>query len=234
MSGSRLSPREAARAGIVAIAPVLLGVVPFGIIAGIAPLEADLGAAAGIGFSVVLFAGASQLAAIELLGDGANVAIAIGTAIIINLRFAMYSASLAPHLAEEPAGRRAAGAYFLGDQAYAVCIVRYRDGVFGRSERWWFYVGAALAMWVTWQLSTVLGMVLGGSVPDAIPLGFAVPLAFLSLMMPNVTDRPTVAAAVVGAIVAVVAAPLPANLGMPVGATSGVVVGWALARRQTR
>lgn len=214
------------------MAPVLLGVVPFAMIAGVAPIEADLGAPAAIGFSVALFAGASQLAAIELLGSGANFAIALATALIINLRFAMYSASFAPHLADMPRHRRALGAYLLGDQVYAVCIARFRDEPLSRSDRWWFYLGAALALWVTWQASTVVGVILGGSVPDDVPIGFAVPLAFLSLLLPNITDRPTLVAAITGAIAATVADPLPANLGMPIGATTGVVAGWLLARRQ--
>jgi len=71
----------------------------------------------------------------------------------------------------------------------------------------------------------------GDAVPEQVPLGFAVPLTFLCLLVPTVTDRPTVAAAVVGGVVALAAAPLPANLGMPLGAAAGVLVGYALVRR---
>lgn len=226
------TPRRSFRAGATAVAPVLLGVVPFGLVAGVAAVEAGLGLAEAIGFSTVVFAGASQLAAIELLGAGAPAWVAVMTAAVINLRMAMYSASLGSYMTDQPVGRRAIAAYLLTDQAYALSVTRYRaeEGPGGPVDRWWYYLGAALVLWVSWQLTTILGVLMGGAVPEQVPLGFAVPLTFLGMLVPSVTDRPTLAAALVGGGVAVTAAPLPANLGMPLGAAAGVLVGYALVR----
>ena len=225
-----LSARESVLAGARAIAPILLGVVPFGIIAGFAAIEIGLRVADAVGFSLLLFAGASQLAAIELLGAGAPVVVVVLTVVVINLRFGMYSASLAPHLADRSLASRLTGAYLLTDQAYAVTITRVTSDLGGRADRFWFYLGAALPMWLVWQVVTVLGALVGDAVPPEVPLGFAVPLAFVALLVPTVTDRPTLAAALTAGGVATLGAQWPANLGMPAGALTGVVIGWTLAR----
>ena len=235
------SPSIHLRQGALAVAPLLIGVPPFGVIAGVAAIEAGLGLAEAVGFSVLVFAGAAQLAAIDLLGSGAMVWVAVLTALVINLRMAMYSASLAAHLSAEPRPRRALAAYLLTDQAFALSVARFaeRDSLDQRSGsaasgtdggRWWFYLGAAVPLWVTWQATTVAGVVVGDAVPEAVPLGFAVPMVFISLVVPSITDRPTLAAGLSAAVVAVVGAPLPAKLGMPLAALTGVAVGWALAR----
>ncbi len=223
--------RAAFLTGVRGVAPLLLGVVPFGLVAGVAAVEAGIGLPGAVGFSVVVFAGASQLAAIDLLGQGAPAAVAIGTALVINLRMLMYSASMAPELAPLPRRTRIASAYLLTDQAYAVSILEFRTGAWDLRQRLALYLGAGATLWGTWQVSTVVGAVGGAVIPDSIPLGYAVPLAFLSLLVPAVTDRPTLVAAVVGGVVATVGADLPANIGMPLGAFSGVAAGWFASRR---
>lgn len=215
------------RDGAKTVLPILVGVIPFGFIIGLTAVQTGLGLAGAVMFSVVIYAGAAQLTALNLLGVGASLPVVVGTALVINVRFLLYSASLAPHLAEQSRRRRLLAAYLLTDQAYAVSLVRFRERLDPRS-RWRFYLGAGVAMWVTWQLSTVAGALGGGTVPASVPLGFAVPLAFLALLVPNVTDRPTVAAAVVSGVVAVVAAPL-GGAALPVAAVSGVAAGAALA-----
>ncbi len=214
--------------------PITVGIAPFGIIAGIAATDAGLGLPEAVGFSVLVLAGAAQLAALDLIGRDAPLLVVIMTALIINLRMLMYSASLAPELAHLPRGRRLLGSYWLTDQTYAVSIVRFRDTEVATVDRWWFYAGSALPLWVVWQLTTVVGVLVGDAVPAAIPLGFALPLAFISLLVPTVTDRPAVVAAVVAGTVAVVAAPLPANAGMPLAALAGILAGWVTARRGDR
>lgn len=222
----------AARAGAVAVAPIALGVIPFGLIAGAAAVERGLTTLDAVAFSLGVFAGAAQLAAIEVLGTGGSVAVAIVTALVINLRMMMYSASLSPWLAPEPRSRRLPAAYLLTDQAYGVALARYTDPDAGElpvAGRLPFYVGAGATLWVTWQACTIIGAAVGGSIPDAVPLGFAIPLVFLTLLPPAVTDRATAIAAVVGALVATVGAHWPANLGMLAGALSGVVAGTTVA-----
>ena len=204
--------------------------MPFGLIAGYAAIDIGLRLSEAVGFSMFFFAGSAQLAAIELLGTGAPVGVVLLTVLAINIRLLMYSASLAPHLTAEPLRRRALVAYLLSDHAYAVAIAPIT-----RSPRRvvpvWYYLGAAVPLWACWQLWTVLGALAGGAIPDSYQLGFAVPLAFLALLVPAITDRPTLASAIVAGAVATTLAEMPANLGMPLGAMAGVGIGVLLARR---
>lgn len=211
-----------ARTGVRDALPLLLGIIPFGLVAGIAAVDAGLGLQHAIGFSAVVFAGASQLAAIDLLGSNAPLAVVFVTAVVINLRMMMYSASIAPELREQPARWKALMAYVLTDQAYALSMVRYRDP---DVDRRWYYLAAAFTLWAVWQLATVAGVFLGAGVPDAWGLEFAVPLVFLALLVPAMQDRATTVAGLVGGIVAIGVAGLPLNLGLLVAATVGIVGG---------
>jgi 4-azaleucine resistance transporter AzlC len=211
------------RRGVRDVAPLLLGIAPFGLVAGIATVEAGLDLGHAVALSVVVFAGAAQLATVELLGRDAPLGVVVLTAVVINLRMLMYSASIAPYL-REMAGRWKAGmAYLLTDQAYALSVAQYRSD---RSvDRKAYYLGVGLAAWLVWQVSTVAGVVLGTGVPEAWGLEFAVPLVFLALLVPAVEDRATAVAAVLSGGLAVVAAGLPMNLGLLVGACGGIVAG---------
>lgn len=220
------------RRGVRDTLPLLLGVIPFGLVAGIAAVNAGLGLEHAIGFSVVVFAGASQLAAIELLGENSPLAVVVVTAVVINLRMMLYSASIAPHLRDQPARWKALMAYVLTDQAYALSIARYRES--GDIDRRWYYVAVAFSLWIVWQVTTIAGVLLGTGVPDAWGLEFAVPLVFLALLVPAMQDRATTGAGFAGGAIAVLAGGLPLNLGLLVGATAGISAGIVVERTTQR
>jgi len=215
------------RRGVRDVSPLLLGVAPFGLVAGIAAVNAGLDLPQAVGMSVIVFAGASQLAALDLIGNGAPASIVVLTAVVINLRMLMYSASIAPHFRAFAGHVKAGLAYLLTDQAYALSIARFREDGLDRAA---YYLGTALTLWVVWQITTVAGVLLGTGVPDAWGLEFAVPLVFLALLVPAMEDGPTTAAGLVGGAVAVVGAGLPLNLGLLVGATVGIAAGLASER----
>ncbi|MGQ4556679.1 AzlC family ABC transporter permease [Halobellus sp. GM3] len=226
---SRLRVPPEVRRGIRDVAPILLGVAPFGLVAGAAAVDAGLTPLQAVGLSVVVFAGASQLAAIELLGSNAPLAVVVLTGIVINLRMMMYSASIAPHFRSLRSRWKAFCAYVLTDQAYALSIARYADATaeLDPVERRRYYVGVAGTMWVVWQCCTLLGIVVGARVPESWGLAFAVPLVFLSLLVPAVSSRPKLVAAVVGGSVAVAGEvfAVPLDLGLIAGGLAGVVAG---------
>jgi len=211
------------RRGVRDVVPLLLGIVPFGFIAGIATVNAGLGLPEAVGLSAIVFAGAAQLAALELIGRDAPLAIVVATAVVINLRMLMYSASIAPHFQTLSRRTKAAVAYLLTDQAYALSIARYRTE--DSPRRVAYYLGVAVTLWAVWQATTVAGVVLGTSVPESLGLEFAVPLVFLALLVPAMEDRPTTVAGISGGVVAVATAGLPLNLGLLAGATVGIVAG---------
>lgn len=209
---------------MASVVPLLLGVAPFGIVAGAAVVDAGFHLPENAGFSMVIFAGAAQLAAIDLLKQDAPAVVAILTVLVINARHVMYSAALAPSFAARTMRERLGAAYVMTDQAFAVTISRRQSDP---SYQPWlaFYFGGALTLWVVWQVMTTLGVLVGDNVPDSVPLEFAIPLTFLALLVPAVVDRPTLTAAVTGAAVATTTAPLPWNLGMLLGSAAGIGAG---------
>ncbi|MFC7096867.1 AzlC family ABC transporter permease [Halobaculum marinum] len=226
------------RDGVRDTLPLLLGIVPFALVAGVAGVEAGLTPLQTVGLSVVVFAGASQLAAIELLGDDAALGVVVLTVVVINLRMLMYSASIAPYFRHLSTRVRAGCAYVLTDQAYALALARYAgDGADadldadGGTRRPYYYLGVAVTLWVVWQAGTVTGVVFGAAVPESWQLGFAVPLVFLALLVPAVSDGASLVAAVTGAGVAVLGAGLPFNAGLILGAVVGVGGGLLAERR---
>lgn len=217
------------RAGAAVIAPMLVGVVPFGLVAGATTSGEGLGAGTAIGMSLLMFAGASQLAAADVLIDGGSAVVAALAACTINLRMLLYSASLAPYLTGERLSRRFVAAYLMTDQAYAVSIARWSDDSSPEAEprrRMPYYLGAALLLWLVWQVATVVGVLIGPVIPEGLPLDFAVALVFLVLLVPTLVSRPAVAAALAGGGGAVLAGELGAgSLAVIVGAVSGITGG---------
>lgn len=218
--------RQAFLAGAKDVAPMLLGVAPFGTIAGVTAASVGLGTAEALGLSALVFAGASQLAGLALLGQGASAWVIVATTLMINLRFAMYSASLAPWLRRLRPLERLGVAYLMTDQAYAFAVLRYRrEGEdFPRRD---YYLGVALPIWALWMAATAAGVLLGARVPPAWGLDFAIPLTFLALLAPAVRDRPGLLAALVGGALALLLQGLPYNLGLVVAAALGIAAGTA-------
>ncbi len=215
--------RSALRRGVKDVSPLLLGIAPFGLVVGVAADSTGFDAVMAVGMSVIVFAGAAQLAALELLRTDAPLLVVVGTAAIINLRMLMYSASIAPHVRRVGAAWKAGLAYVLTDQAYALSIARFEADA--SEDRRAYYLGVALPIWGVWQVMTLAGVLLGAQVPETWGLDFTIPLVFLALLVPAVEDRETLIAALVGGAGATLGAGLPLNLGLPVGATIGVLAG---------
>jgi 4-azaleucine resistance transporter AzlC len=221
-------PAEARR-GLRDVAPILLGVAPFALVAGATAVDAGLSPLQAAGLSVVVFAGASQLAAIELLGDNAALLVVLATGVVINLRMLMYSASIAPHFRPFRARWKAICSYILTDQAYALSVARYTgvDADLDPGGRRWYYLAVGGSLWIVWQLCSLVGIVVGARVPPTWGLEFAVPLVFLSLLIPAITSWPKLVAAAVGGGVAVAGTvfSVPLNLGLIAGGAAGVAAG---------
>ena len=211
------------------MAPILLSMIPFGLVFGVTAASSDVDLLAAWASSFIVFAGASQIAIVEVLDSGGSVLVAIATAVIINARLVMYSADIGRYTPALSASRKARVAYLLTDQAYLVTATRLPEP--GRANGLFsYYIGAALSLWTVWQVSTTAGMVVGAALPETWELEFAVPLVFLALLVLAVRDRPGVMAAVVGGAVALATVPLPYNLGLLVGTLAGVIAGMSSER----
>ncbi|MGE5251457.1 MAG: AzlC family ABC transporter permease [Bacteroidota bacterium] len=218
------SKRGAFWAGVRAELPLLVGVLPFGMIYGALALSSGISPAAAQSMSWIVFAGSSQFIAAQLVHEAAPWLVVVLTIGIVNLRHMLYSASAAPYLASLSPRWKGLLAYLLTDEAYAVAITHYeKEGL--RPFSHWFFLGAGLALWSTWQVSTAVGIALGAVIPESWPLDFALPVTFIALVMPVLKDRAAIAAALTAGAAAVMANGLPNKLGLILAALAGIAIG---------
>ena len=216
--------------GTKAEVPLLIGVFPFGLIYGALALDAGLTPTAAQAMSSIVFAGSSQFVASQLLREATPGFVIVLTIAVVNLRHMLYSASLAPYVAALSPRWKVLLSYLLTDEAYAPTILRYeRTGITPYAH--WFWLGAGLALWVTWQISTALGILLGAAIPESWSLDFALPLTFIAMIVPALRNRPAIATALSAGAVAVLAIPLPYQLGLILAALVGIMVGTLLEGR---
>jgi 4-azaleucine resistance transporter AzlC len=226
------SPRSEFFAGARAEIPILLGVIPFGIIFGALAVEAGLPALIAFSTSSLIFAGSAQFIAAQLFREAAPGLIVVLTVFVVNLRHMLYSASIAPHVAHLSQRWKWLLAYLLTDEAYAVIIVRYHDER-DSTHKHWYALGAGLALWGTWQASTALGILLRAQAGDrllGLGLDFAIAVTFIALVVPGLKDRAVVAAALSSGLAALAAASLPYNLGLMIAAVAGISAGVVVER----
>jgi predicted branched-subunit amino acid permease len=216
-------------AGARAILPLSVGVFPFGLVYGVAVVESSISDWVGVLASFIVIAGAAQLAIVDLLDQGAPWFIVVGTALVINARFMMYSGALAPSFSEYPRRWRIPLAHVMTDQATVTSLL-YNDRVRDPARRMAFYAGAGGSFVLSWMIGTVLGVIVGATIPPELQLGFAVPLMFVALLVPSVKDRPSLVAAAVGFAVTLLAKDAPLNTGLLIGAGCGIAFGM-LAKR---
>ncbi len=213
--------------GVKALLPILLGVVPFGMISGIAVTQTHIPTVSGFFMSLMIFSGAALIVALQLIASGAPALVVLFSALLVNLRFMIYSASLAPFLKNLPTAWKSTLAYLLSDQAYAASINHLSESA-SSGTAWLHFLGSGLTMWLAWQISVALGMLLGARLPASWSLEFTIPLTFLALAVPAIKDRFTAAAALVAAVVAVLANGAPFKLGLVIAAIIGILAGMLL------
>ncbi len=235
------SSRSEFLSGLKAQLPILIGVIPFGMIYGVVAVGAGLGGQAAQAMSAIVFAGSAQFVAAQLFGAGVPGLVIVLTGGVINLRHALYSASLAPYLQQLSPKWKWLLAYLLTDEAYAVTITHFLkgenlgEGTVGDApdnperhaafSKHWYFLGAGLALWGTWQASTAVGITLGAVIPQSWSIDFTVALTFIALLVPALRERASLATALTAGLVAVVAAGLPYRLGLLMAALVGIVVG---------
>ncbi|MGP9803822.1 AzlC family ABC transporter permease [Paracoccus sp. NSM] len=220
------SPRQAFWHGIVQSLPFLIVIVPFAVLFGVVALEAGMDVAQVMGFSVLVLAGASQFTAVQLLSDNAPVIIVILSGLAVNLRMAMYSASLVPWLGKASPAQRAGLAYVLIDQTYALAIQHYeRHPALTMQQRLAYFAGTAVVLCVPWMIGSWLGATIGQAIPDDIALDFAMPITFIAMIAPMLRTAAHLAACFVAVLAALLLAGLPSGLGLLIAAPLGMAAG---------
>jgi 4-azaleucine resistance transporter AzlC len=217
-------------AGLRDVVPLLIGAAPFGIIYGVLAIDAGVPVVAAQLMSLIVFAGSAQFIAAQLIGTAASGLVIVLTVFIVNLRHALYSASIAPHMRELPRGWKWLLSYLLTDEAYAVTINHYRRHA-GQPNVHWYFLGAGLGLWATWQAATAVGIFLGTEIPAGWSLDFTLALTFIAIVVPGLKTRTDLAAALVGGTVALAAWDVPYKLGLIAAGFAGIAAGVIVARR---
>jgi len=220
------TPKSPLKQGIRDAAPFILVVSPFAIVFGVVATESGLSIAETLLFSVAVIAGAAQFTTLQLLNENAPAVIALLSGLAVNLRMAMYSASLTPYLGAAPLWQRALVAYLTVDQSYACSVAAYeRNASWTLKERMTYFFACCLPVIPRWYLMTLAGALIGESIPESAALDFAVPITFLALIAPMMRTPAHLAAALVASLAALSLTWVPYNLGLMIAATFGMSVG---------
>lgn len=228
----KLSREEvsALREGALAAVPLLVGIIPWGIVAGVAMVAAGLSKVQAAAMGVIVFAGSAQLAVLPLLVAKAPLWVMFATGLAVNLRYVIYSAVLAPYFERLSWAWRALLSYITVDQTFAVLVGRYSPD--DSAPRHWFFLGGSLVMWSVWQISSLIGIFAGALIPQEWSLEFAATLSLIAILMPLLFDRAVVCAALAAGGVSLAAAKWPLNTGLLAAIAVGVTVGLTVARFQ--
>jgi predicted branched-subunit amino acid permease len=218
-------------AGARAILPLSIGAFPFGLAYGVTVVESSMDDLVGLMASFVILAGAAQLTVSDLIDQGAPWFVVIGTALVINARFTMYSGALAPSFSAYPKRWRIPLAHLMTDQSTVTSLL-YNQHERDPRRRLPYYLGAGFSFAVAWWIGTTIGILIGATIPSELQVGFAAPLMFIALAVPSIRDRAALIAAIVGFSVTLVAREAPMNTGLLIGAATGIAFG-LLARSRT-
>lgn len=208
--------------------PVLIPVVPFALVLGLAIADSPLSNLVGWLGASFIFGGAAQLTVVTLTTEGAGLLAVIAAGLVVQARHVMYSAAFAPVFGPQPRWFRWLGPYFLIDQQFALASLQVDEPPESFRS---YYLGVGLSFWSVWQITVALGLVVGPVVPEAWSLGFAVPLLFVGLLVAALDSAPAVAAAVAAGAVTWLTLGIPNRLGIILGALTGVAAGLVANRR---
>ena len=212
--------------GVRAALPFVIVMGPFGMLFGVASADAGLNLFETAAFSLTVFAGAAQFAALQLMQDQAPLIVILATSLAVNLRLLMYSVALAPEFGGASVGVRAALAYFLVDQVFVVtqAEIARRPGQ-TLQEKTAFYFGAVLPVAGLWFAASFFGAVAGQAIPPEYALDFAVPITFLAMIAPMLRSVPHLAAAVASVAGTLGFSALPYGTGLLVAAVLAMGAG---------
>ncbi|MGU9961390.1 MAG: AzlC family ABC transporter permease [Candidatus Puniceispirillales bacterium WSBS_2018_MAG_OTU23] len=228
-NNSHTTARQEFWAGICAEAPLMLGVVPFGVVFGVLGLAAGLPPIIIMAMSVIIFGGASQIAFTQLVTAGASGVVIASTVGIINLRHVLYSATLTNYLDKTPIGwgSRVLIAYLLTDEAFFISLSRMQTQPYSPNMHF-HMLGSGALLWASWQASTFAGIVLGAEIPPSLNLEFAIPLTFMAIIIPHLTTIASTVAVVVAGLAAVMGQNLPWNIWIIAAACLGIAAGYGV------
>lgn len=220
------TPRTEFLAGAKDTIPLIVGAIPFGLIFGTLAAASGLSVMATVALSACVFAGSAQFIAVGLVTAGTGWPFIVLTTFVINLRHALYSATLAPQVKHLSLRWQIPLAFWLTDETFVVAA-RHYDQPTSPVNKHWYYLGSALFMYLNWQFCTWLGLSIGQLIPNVAAWGldFAMPVTFLGMVVPYLKNRAMVATVIVSGLVSILAYNMPNKLGLILAAVAGIGAG---------
>ena len=167
--------------GVIDVSPLMIPVVPFGLIFGVLAIDVGFTTLETMGMSLIIFGGASQIVLLQLFSGGASSLVIISSVGAVNSRHLLYGAVVSEHLSDLKLIWKIIISYFLIDQAFARSNEYFKKN---KDENKYFHlVGGGATCWIIWQSTTFLGIILGAAIPEKLGLSFAIPLTFLALLI---------------------------------------------------
>jgi 4-azaleucine resistance transporter AzlC len=227
----KYTPRSAFIRGARDTIPMILGAIPFGILFGALGISAGMSPMAVIGFSLFVFAGSSQFIGANLIGQGVAIPFIVITTFIVNLRHALYAASLGPYVKHLPQRWLIPLAFWLTDETYAVVIRNYQES---QPHAHWYHLGSSIAMYTNWNMCTWIGIIAGTQFKGLAESGldFAMVVTFIGIVVPLVINRPMLVCALVSGITALITFPMPNKIGLIIAAAAGIIAGYVVESMQ--
>lgn len=229
------TPAERAqfRAGFRDLLPASPGTFAWGLVTGIAMVKSGLTLAQSVGMTLLVFAGSAQLASLPLIASAAPAWVIVLTALVVNLRFVIYSVALRHEFRTYSLARRLLLGYLMGDIGFVIYMNKVRRE--GRFEhRDWYFLGGSACNWIAWQSASLLGIFGAAFVPPEWGLSLAGTLALLALLIPLVNGRAAWLGVSVAAVVSIVGAAWPLKLGLVAAVTAGIAAAMLSERKPPR
>jgi predicted branched-subunit amino acid permease len=186
--------------GIIDVSPLMIPVVPFGLIYGILAIDIGFSPLATMGMSLIVFGGASQIILLQLFSGGASSLVIISSVGAVNSRHLLYGAVISEHVSDLKLFWKIIVSYFLIDQAFATSNEYFKKSK--EKNKYFHLVGGGFTCWVVWQTTTFLGIILGAAIPEKLGLSFAVPLTFLAILVNDFRKLINVIVIIVSGLVA--------------------------------
>ncbi len=219
--------RASFKAGVIECLHLIPSYIPFGLVCGVAAVQAGLGEWGAVALAAFAFAGSSQAVLTQFLSSGAPLTIAILSGLVVNLRMAVYSAAIAPRIAGATPKQRLLWAAFLVDQTFISNEARHQRGEH-MNHPLAFYLGCAFTLWPWWVLMNAIGAFAGARLPTSWQLDFTIPLSFVAMVVPLLKSRSQILAAIAGGAAGVLLYALPLKLGLIAACALGTCVGMAV------
>ena len=215
--------------GIQDVSPLMIPVVPFGIIFGVLAIELGFNGYTTIGMSIIIFGGASQIIFLQLFSAGASSLVILSSVGAVNSRHLLYGAVLSEHLSDLKLSWKIIISYFLVDQAFAVSNSYLKKN--NDKNKHFHLFGAGVTCWTIWQITTFIGIILGSVIPDKLGLTFAIPLTFLALLINDFRKLINVIVILISGIIATLGYQvIPFKAYVIVASLSGLIVAFILTK----